>query len=322
MRHALFEIDVNGIIHDTLFNSLEVNHDVPSVFSLFSGAEDKLLAALRKARNSHTVHDFHLCEMEVSGLLFPIDGGLYLYVAPPEDASLMKDALHDFLRALSPKKGTHPTDSWRFYEQIQKLNNELMNKSRKIEKLNRHLNRLNEMLNRRLITDPLTGLLSRYQYRDEIMAAIEKDPKKGGVFCYIDIDDFKAVNDTHGHRIGDLYLQAFATRLRSLPLENAIAMRIAGDEFGLFLHPVDKEKKTFSQKLWTMIRENVVRPVEIEGKSIPLRLSMGIVRYPEDTNEIHRLIDYADYAMYVAKRSGKSKYALFDKKKYERAKSS
>ncbi|MFA6783922.1 MAG: diguanylate cyclase, partial [Sphaerochaeta sp.] len=123
------------------------------------------------------------------------------------------------------------------FEQIQLLNNELVNAQRKLQKANIQLKHLNEELNNRLVKDPLTSLVRCYQYRSEIDRTISLQPKMLGLFAFIDIDDFKHINDTLGHAAGDQYLMEFARRLQSLDFGMAtICMRIAGDEFGLYLH--------------------------------------------------------------------------------------
>ena len=118
------------------------------------------------------------------------------------------------------------------FEQIQMLNNKILNTERALQKERLKLEMLNKELNNRLVKDALTGLVSRYQYRAEIEQCIASAPDKNGVFVFIDIDDFKRVNDTYGHAVGDKYLIEFARRLESIPIENSVKMRISGDEFG------------------------------------------------------------------------------------------
>lgn len=204
------------------------------------------------------------------------------------------------------------------FDSIQKLNNTLVNKQRETAKLNQELNRLNKILNNRLVKDPLTKLVSRYQYRDEILLHINKHPESYGLFWFIDIDDFKQVNDTYGHQIGDQYLIEVANRLNSLPFEDTVKMRIAGDEFGLYMSNIPFVEKEQIDSYYDIFSKTLLKPIEIDQYHIPFACSIGIAIYNKDTTELHVLIDYADYAMYQAKQQGKNQYRLFNKDEYIR----
>lgn len=208
------------------------------------------------------------------------------------------------------------------FEQIQMLNNELMNTHRKLQKANAQQKRLNEDLNNRLVKDSLTGLVSRYQYRSEMESTIAKAPHGIGMFCFIDIDNFKGINDTYGHAIGDEYLIEFAKRLRSIPSESAtIPIRIAGDEFGLYIHDIKTDRKTFSDTLWENFKNSVTStPIATTCGNLPISCSLGMAFYALDANDIYTLIDYADFAMYKAKQAGKATFMLFDPIEYKEAK--
>lgn len=203
------------------------------------------------------------------------------------------------------------------FDKIQSLNNELINTKRLLEKTNAQMNILNMDLNNRLVKDALTGLVSRYQYRAEIRSLIAANPGKYGIFTFLDIDDFKAVNDSYGHAAGDKYLTAFAERLKKLPIENTIRMRIAGDEFGLFTYGLEKETAPQMKEIWEQINSCVLsRPIEFDGYTLPIAISAGMAVFGVDTAEIYDLIEYADFAMYIAKKSGKNRYHTFEKNEY------
>lgn len=208
------------------------------------------------------------------------------------------------------------------FDQIQMLNNELVNTHRKLQKANAQLQRVNEDLNNRLVKDPLTHLISRYQYRSEMQMLIKQNPDAQGVFCYIDIDNFKGVNDTYGHATGDLYLVEFAKRLKAIDtVYPSICMRIAGDEFGIYIHGMQEVTQEFIAMVWGRFTDTVLsRPIEAETLSLPLSCCLGMAIYGTDTNDIYLLIDYADFAMYTAKRSGKHTYRLFDRITYQKEK--
>jgi diguanylate cyclase (GGDEF)-like protein len=131
---------------------------------------------------------------------------------------------------------------------------------------------------------------------------------------FIDIDDFKNINDTYGHGVGDEYLIEFANRLKALPIENTIQLRIAGDEFGLFSYGLTEIDEDYKQNYWKIITENILnKPFEIKGEQLTFAFSGGIAVYGRDTDEIYELIEFADSAMYEAKRSGKNKMASYKK---------
>jgi len=216
----------------------------------------------------------------------------------------------------------HKEENKFLFDSIQKLNNDLINKQRETAKLNQELNRLNKILNNRLVKDPLTELVSRYQYRDEILMKIAEFPNQYGLFWFLDIDDFKRVNDTYGHKVGDLYLVEVANRLWSLPFEDTIKMRIAGDEFGLFIPNVKSIDSKNIDRYYHTFEQIMNHPIKIDDWIIPLSFSVGISIYKKDTEVLHLLIDYADYAMYQAKDQGKNQYKLFDSSTYKTIKKS
>lgn len=208
------------------------------------------------------------------------------------------------------------------FDQIQMLNNELVNTHRKLQQANAQLKRANEDLNNRLVKDPLTHLVSRYQYRSEMQMLINQNPDALGIFCYIDIDNFKHVNDTYGHATGDLYLVEFARRLKAIDtVYPSICMRIAGDEFGLYIHGMQEVTQEFVASVWARFSDTVLStPIETESARLPISCCLGMAIYGTDTKDIYLLIDYADFAMYTAKRSGKRSYRLFDLVTYQKEK--
>ncbi|MHB1154351.1 MAG: GGDEF domain-containing protein [Eubacteriales bacterium] len=233
-----------------------------------------------------------------------------------------KNIVQKFMNAIkeySKNNIFHNKEAVQFqFEKIQILNNELINTRRMLEKANAQLNNLNSELNNRLVKDALTGLISKYQYRAEIEYFVHKNPDKLGVFTFMDIDNFKAVNDTYGHATGDQYLIEFAQRLMRLPIDNTIKLRISGDEFGIFTYGLDDASTRQIEEIWNKIKENVLyMPIEIDKKSIPLSISAGMAVLGQDTHEIYEVIEYADMMMYEAKRSGKNCFKIFDKVRYQ-----
>jgi diguanylate cyclase (GGDEF)-like protein len=242
-----------------------------------------------------------------------------------DDAGSIREVIHKFMYVIkdfieSDRFHNHKSVNTEF-NKIQALNNELINTRRLLEKANAQARILNEELNNRLVKDALTGLISRYQYRMEIDLLIASDPEKFGFFVFMDIDNFKSVNDTYGHAIGDQYLSEFAERVKKLPIERTIRMRISGDEFGLFTYGLADVDAGNIQEIWEQIKTHVIfGPIETESGPVPLSISAGVAIYGKDTRDIYELIEYADFAMYIAKRAGKNGLQVFDKSQYKRHK--
>ncbi len=205
------------------------------------------------------------------------------------------------------------------YLEIQQLNNELINTKRQLQRANGRLNRVIETLEGRIVKDALTGLISRYQYWTEIENSIQLQPGKQGIFAFIDLDDFKAVNDTFGHAAGDQFLITFARRLNQINQAHTIKIRIAGDEFALFSYGYDEVKNTDIKDLWQSIQDLALsQPIVVNGIKIPVSISCGMAIFRKDTEHIAELIEYSDFAMYQAKNNGKGGYEIFDKALYSK----
>ncbi len=203
------------------------------------------------------------------------------------------------------------------FEEIQQLNNELINVRRELTRTNQRLNVRNRELQDRLVEDPLTGLISRYQYWADLEAQITEEPTQMGLFFFIDLDDFKGVNDTYGHAVGDRFLQAFADRLRQLPFPDALRIRLAGDEFALYLHGFDTVDREALRSLWEEIKRTLgEEPVALGDLQLPVSFSVGLAVFNRDTDRISQLIEYADWAMYRAKRKGKNRLHIFSHEEY------
>lgn len=238
----------------------------------------------------------------------------YLMELPPDLQERQKHLLFKMIEqvaAMHSRFSLHNSQVvYSHFEQIQKLNNQ-----RELQRANKKLEALNLDLNNRLVKDPLTGLVSRYQYRSEMQRVINANPQALGLFAFIDIDAFKHVNDTYGHAVGDEYLVAFAKRLASLTSEGRlIAMRIAGDEFGLYMHELASVDDEIYRKFEVYVTE---RPLSTSIGELAISCSVGFAVYNRDTTNLFELIEYADWAMYQAKRGGKHGYRVFDKLLYD-----
>ena len=159
--------------------------------------------------------------------------------------------------------------------------------------------------------DSLTGLPNRTMLQDRLRQAISR-ARRGGhriAAMFIDLDRFKDVNDTLGHRIGDELLREMSARLARVVRESDLLVRLSGDEFMVVLEQVtDLEAPRFvAAKLLDEIRQ----PSRIEGHEIHISGSVGISLFPDDAEDVETLLKNADMAMYRAKELGKNNYQIF-----------
>ncbi|MDQ0314430.1 PAS domain S-box protein [Amorphus orientalis] len=161
--------------------------------------------------------------------------------------------------------------------------------------------------------DELTGLPNRRKFVADLDAAMRdaSQSDEGLAVHYLDLDDFKYVNDTYGHDIGDRLLTAVAGRLQSALRTTDLVSRFGGDEF-LILQP-NVRSKLQASVLAERVRSCFETPVEIEpGREIFIQTSVGISRFPGDGESALELIGHADAAAYQAKREGKGSYQFYE----------
>jgi len=160
--------------------------------------------------------------------------------------------------------------------------------------------------------DKLTGLPNRTHFEEILNRSLrlaERSEEQLAVF-FIDLDGFKAVNDTHGHATGDQLLVRVGEIFNQTVRASDLVGRMGGDEFAVMLHYVD-DQVSIIQAAQRLIL-NISQPIEIEGKLVSISCSIGISTYPQDGSTSDILLRRADMAMYAAKNDGKGKYTFFD----------
>jgi diguanylate cyclase (GGDEF)-like protein/PAS domain S-box-containing protein len=164
--------------------------------------------------------------------------------------------------------------------------------------------------------DMLTGLPNRLLFADRLAQAMRMSErrKRSLSVIYLDLDGFKAVNDTYGHNIGDMLLVVLAQRMRLALREGDSLARFGGDEFVAVL--VDLEQPQDCVPVLQRLLQAAAEPVEVKynAETIALRVSasIGATIYPKDGADADLLMRHADQAMYLAKQAGKNRYHLFD----------
>ena len=134
----------------------------------------------------------------------------------------------------------------------------------------------------------------------------------------LDLDNFKIINDTHGHATGDGVLVAVAERLRGCIRDIDIAARLGGDEFAVILMTEDGAE---AGSIAARIIERMARPFHFEGQLVQLGISIGITMAPEDHKDPSRLMKNADLALYRAKAEGRGVWRFYDPEMDERLQS-
>lgn len=160
--------------------------------------------------------------------------------------------------------------------------------------------------------DSLTKLLNKNFAREKIQEKLMyRNPSDNFAMVILDLDNFKLVNDLHGHLFGDAVLAEIAIQLKNLFRSDDIISRFGGDEFLIFLqYKSDLEfLKEKSLKLLDIIK-NIYKP---ELKNVELGCSIGISKCPQDGTDFQNLFQKCDKALYNAKMSGKNQYVIFDK---------
>lgn len=160
--------------------------------------------------------------------------------------------------------------------------------------------------------DRLTGLPNRSLFADRIQQAVARSRRNGEllVVSLMDLDGFKAVNDTLGHAAGDRLLQEISRRLLAVVSDGDTVARLGGDEFALLL--AGQADFAACERLLKQLLLAVARPVSVEGTDVRVSASIGLTLCPSDPAEPEQLMRHADQAMYRAKLAGKNCYELFN----------
>jgi diguanylate cyclase (GGDEF)-like protein/PAS domain S-box-containing protein len=159
--------------------------------------------------------------------------------------------------------------------------------------------------------DALTALPNRALFQDRLHQILAQSKRNGqsSALMFLDLDRFKAVNDTLGHHIGDLLLQAVAERLKACVRETDTVSRLAGDEFTVLLPNVHGREDA------TLVAEKITAalaaPFNLDGHEVNIGSSTGIAFYPADADSDEALIKCADQAMYAAKEQGRGTFRFY-----------
>ncbi len=158
--------------------------------------------------------------------------------------------------------------------------------------------------------DKMTMVLNRDTTMEYIRQIFDRDSKSKHALFMIDVDNFKALNDTYGHQVGDEFLIDFAAELKRSFRDSDIVGRVGGDEFFALMRNVS-DKDTIENKATDLL--HTIQNVCSNYQKVNLSGSIGIAVYPENGKSLEALYLRADTALYQAKREGKNKYIFFEK---------
>jgi diguanylate cyclase (GGDEF)-like protein len=203
-----------------------------------------------------------------------------------------RERLHGLLVACPADGGAAPRAGWAWHQVVAR------NVATAAQRVRRH-----RELVRRAYFDPLTGLPNRSLFQDRLQQAVARARRTSRrlAVLYVDLDDFKWVNDTLGHPAGDELLRRMAGVLSSSLRETDTVARLAGDEFAIVLPDVGDARQI--DRVLATLRARLQTPVRIAGRELRLRASIGVAVFPVHAGDADALLARADAAMYRAKRA-------------------
>jgi len=159
--------------------------------------------------------------------------------------------------------------------------------------------------------DPLTGIPNRQFFNDQLTRATARARRDGRkvTLLFLDLDEFKVVNDTLGHDTGDRLLKEVADRIRRTVRTGDVVARLGGDEFAVLLEGLSGPREV--EAVATGLLDIVSRPYHIAERQLTITTSIGITMYPNDNADTQMLLKNADIAMYQAKENGKNNFTFF-----------
>jgi diguanylate cyclase (GGDEF)-like protein len=235
-----------------------------------------------------------------------------MMVAVPRMLLPLTRAAREMRRMANGEAPLHPLPIGRFDEvgEMAAGFNALLEKLQKQEAvLREHEARLAHMATH----DPLTGLPNRALLEDRLGQALARAArtKSRVALLFCDLDGFKEVNDTHGHKVGDEVLREVANRLTDGRRRADTVARLGGDEF-IILLPDLEDGRSAGRLVAELCLEALRKPIDVHGLSLKLGMSIGIALYPDAGTSASQLMACSDAAMYKAKRLGKGRYVFLE----------
>jgi len=180
-----------------------------------------------------------------------------------------------------------------------------------------NLQKAQEQIEYQASHDFLTGVKNRKSLMEKLQEEFARAKRHDffDAFLFIDLDEFKSVNDSYGHKIGDSVLINISRRLESCIRQEDYIARIGGDEFCVILVDMDANEavaKEFTKAITEKICLSISKPIDVEQHTIQISGSIGIKLFPDGVHDINDIINKADIAMYQAKEKGKNRFIFAD----------
>ncbi len=169
-----------------------------------------------------------------------------------------------------------------------------------------HFDALTMLPNRQLMSDRIDHAVERARRQEQMLALL-----------FVDLDQFKKINDTLGHGAGDRLLAVAAKRLMNCVRTSDTVARLGGDEFAILLEDIDEPADI--ERIGEKVLKEIAMPIELEGREWYIGASIGISMFPKDGNDLSSLLKNADTAMYRAKHEGRNRLCFFDETMAEQA---
>ena len=174
-----------------------------------------------------------------------------------------------------------------------------------LAEMREELNKSNQKLRERALHDALTGLANRTLFEDRCEGALNLCQRNGNkpAILLLDLNDFKPINDTHGHDVGDKVLQIASERFNTCLRESDTLARLGGDEFAILLHGINSIENV--EAVVARLKETVAEPFTYKNIPLNISVSIGLATFPCDGQTYADLLEIADKAMYCDKQKRK-----------------
>ena len=272
-------------------------------------------AVLNILRDSYSKSELPIipvtCKDAPSEIVKALNSGANDYITKPIDFDVMWARLcNQLMQKKAAEYLRHAQDS--LEQQIRQRTAELSSSNQKLRRVIQEKLLTQDRLQRQANYDALTGLPNRNLAKDRLgqSLAMARRRKLNPCVAFIDLDNFKAVNDTLGHAAGDELLSEAARRLSACARQSDTVARLGGDEFLLILEDSDEQARESRQRDLKCVGDRIIerfsRPFMLDGNEVTVSPSIGFAIYPSDGTDDEELMRHADAAMYRAKKQGKN----------------
>ena len=287
------------------------------------------MAVMKILRGSYSKYQLPIipvtCRDSTSEIVRALDYGANDYVTKPIDFDLLWARLSNQLMQKQAAEYLRFAQA-SLEKQISQRTAELNSSNQKLKRVIQERLLAEDRLQRQANYDGLTGLPNRSLSRDRLGQTVAKAKRQNQSPCvaFLDLDNFKNVNDTLGHAAGDDLLKEAAKRLSACARKSDTVARLGGDEFLIILEDSDEQTRNSReldlQRVAERILESFSRPFVLEGNEINVSPSIGFAIYPRDGEDGDELMRNADAAMYRAKNEGKNTYCIYSPEMTAKAK--